>query len=125
MERAGKLALGYGERTQRHAEFVGDLLGTERSPGPDQSADASQGDDGARGPRFGPAMSNNAEAGSVGQYLPRGLRGLAPKAAPAPGGGEAGGMLASGSLVGQQPGLPAHRLEYRAGSRKASARAVS
>ena len=115
MERAGKLALGDGECAERQAKFVGDLLGAQRSPGPDQSADASQGDDGARGPRLGPAISNDVEAGGVGRHLPGGLRVRPPEAAPAPGGGQGGGMLASGSLVGQKPGLPAHRLEYRRG----------
>lgn len=107
MERAGEFALGDCERAEGHAEVLGDLLGAHRPPGPDQSADASQGDDGARGPHLGRAVSNDAQAGGVGKHLPGGLRLRAPEAAPAPGGGQAGGVLADGSLVAQKPALRA------------------
>lgn len=119
VERVGKLALGDRESADRHVEFVGDLLCGQRASGPDESADASQGDHRARGPRLGRAVSNHAEAGGVSQHLPDGLRVRPPEAAPAPGGGEARGMLAGGALVGLEPGLSAHRLEYRPAGREA------
>lgn len=125
MEGTGKFALSDGECAERHVKFVGDLLGAHRSPGPGQSADASQGDDGARCPRLGPAVSNDAESGGVGQHLPGGLRVGPPEAAPAPGGGEAGGMLANRLLVSPKPGLPAHRLEYRPEGHDGSAHGLS
>ena len=48
VEHARELSFSDRERTQNHVKFVGDLLSGERSIGPEQAANASQRDDGAR-----------------------------------------------------------------------------
>lgn len=122
MKRAGKFALGHGERTDGHAKLFGELLRAERPLRPDQPADASQGHDGPRGPRLRPAVSNHAEARGIRDQLPNRLRVRPPETAPAPRGGQGGGVLAGRSLVGQNSRLPAHRLEYRRGGQSSKNR---
>ena len=99
MERAGKLALGHGECGELHAEFVGDLLGPQRWPGADRSADAARAmtppaaHASGRPCRMTPRRAASAIICQAERVGPS-------EAAPAPGGGEAGGMLA-GWLAGR------------------------
>jgi hypothetical protein len=71
-------------------------------PSPEQAIGASQGDDGAGGPRLRPAVAYDAEAGGVGDYLPGGLSVGPSEKARAPGRGQGGGALTGRSVVGQQ-----------------------
>lgn len=102
VQRAGELAFGDDDRAEGHVKFVGYLLGGERSSRPEQAIGASQGDDGAGGPRLRPAVAYDAEAGGVGDYLPGGLSVGPSEKARAPGRGQGGGALTGRSVVGQQ-----------------------
>ena len=102
-----------GERAEAHVKFFGYLLGGERSPRPEQAVGASQGDDGAGGPRLRPAVADDAEAGGVGEHLPDGLGVVPSEAARAPRGGQGGRALTGRSVVAQRRWWCAHRLEYR------------
>ena len=108
MERAGEFALGDGERAECHAEVLGDLLGAYRSPGPDQSADASQGDDGARGPRAGRPCRITPRRAASASICQADCACARPQRRRHQ---EAGGVLAGGSLIAEEPALPAHPLD--------------
>jgi len=113
VQRAGELVFGDGERAEAHVKFFGYLLGGERSPRPEQAVSASQGDDGAGGPRLRPAVADDAEAGGVGEHLPDALGVARSEAARAPRGGQGGRALTGRSMVAQRRWWCAHRLEYR------------
>src|SRR5450755_1380125 len=113
VQRAGELVFGDGERAEAHVKFFGYLLGGERSPRPEQAVSASQGDDGAGGPRLRPAVADDAEAGGVGEHLPDALGVARSEAARAPRGGQGRRALTGRSMVAQRRWWCAHRLEYR------------
>ena len=102
VQRPGELVLGDSERAEAHVKFFGYLLGGERSSRPKQTVGASQGDDGANGPRLRPAVADDAEAGGVGEHLPDALGVGRSEAARAPQGGQGGRALTGRSVVGQR-----------------------